>query len=69
MQEGRGQEQDMSAHSSPTASLVVLMTAREGGDVMWFDMSSNNTTFLLPKTASFQPVTCSQQSQGIAKQI
>lgn len=50
---GRGQEQDMSADSSPTASLVVLLTAREGGDVMWFDTSSNDTTFLLPKNSEF----------------
>lgn len=26
-----------------------LVSAQGGGDVMWLDMSSNNTTFLLPK--------------------
>ena len=33
----------------PRVSCVALMSAQGGWDVTWFDMSSNNTTFLLPK--------------------
>lgn len=33
----------------PRVSCVALVSAQGGADVTWFDMSNNNTTFLLPK--------------------
>lgn len=47
--DGIGRQDLSSRQQRLRVSSADLVSAQGGGDVMWLDVSSNNTTFLLPK--------------------